>query len=67
MKLEFLIDRSSESLDISKDGSNALIVSYMFNGGLYKYIVKEYDLNKKRRTKENGLTCSMQDILKMVL
>lgn len=51
LKLEFLIDRSSESLDISKDGSNALIVSYMFNGGLYKYIVKEYDLNKKTRTR----------------
>ena len=51
LKLEFLIDRGSESLDISKDGSKALIVSYMFNGGLYKYIVKEYDLNKKTRTK----------------
>ena len=51
LKLEFLIDQGSESLDISKDGNNALIVSYMFNGGLYKYIVKEYDLNKKTRTK----------------
>lgn len=51
LKLEFLIDRGSESLDISKDGSNALIVSYMYNGGLYKYIIKEYDLNKKIRTK----------------
>ena len=51
LKLEFLIDRGSESLDISKDGNNALIVSVMFNGGLYKYIVKEYDLNKKTRTK----------------
>ncbi|WP_300366148.1 TreP protein [Brachyspira sp.] len=51
LKVEFLIDRSSESLDISEDGNNALIVSLMYNGGLYKYIVKEYDLNKKRRTK----------------
>lgn len=51
LKLEFLIDQGSESLDISKDGNNALIVSYMFNGGLYKYIVKEYDLNKRTRTK----------------
>ena len=50
LKFEFLIDRGSESLDISKDGSNALIVSLMYNGGLYKYIVKEYDLNKKIRT-----------------
>lgn len=51
LKLEFLIDISSESLDISKDGNNALIVSLMYNSGLYKYIVKEYDLNKKIRTK----------------
>ena len=51
LKLEFLIDQGSKSLDISKDGNYALIVSYMFNGGLYKYIVKEYDLNKKTRTK----------------
>lgn len=51
LKLEFLIDKGSESLDISKDGSRALIVSHMFNAGLFKYIIKEYDLNKKRRTK----------------
>ncbi|WP_295156877.1 TreP protein [uncultured Brachyspira sp.] len=51
LKLEFLIDRGSESLDISKDGKNALIVSVMYSGGLYKYIIKEYDLNKKIRTK----------------
>ena len=51
LKLEFLIDQGSESLDISKDGNYVLIVSYMFNGGLYKYIVKEYDLNKRTRTK----------------
>lgn len=51
LNLEFLIDRSSESLDISKNTGNALIVSYTYNAGLYRYIVKEYDLNKKRRTK----------------
>ncbi|MEI0485332.1 TreP protein [Brachyspira intermedia] len=51
LQLEFLIDKSSESLDISKDGNYALIVSYMYDGGLYQYIVKEYDLNKKTRTK----------------
>ncbi len=51
LKLEFLIDVNSESLDISKDGNYALIVSIMYNAGLYKYIIKEYDLNKKRRTK----------------
>ena len=51
LKLEFYIDRTSESLDISSDGKKALFVSLTYNGGLYKYIVKEYDLEKKRRTK----------------
>ena len=51
LKLEFLIDKSSESLDISADGKRALIVSYTYNAGLYKYIVKEYDLETKKRTK----------------
>ncbi len=51
LKLEFYIDRTSESLDISSDGKRALFVSRTYNGGLYKYIVKEYDLEKKRRTK----------------
>ncbi|TXJ30600.1 TreP protein [Brachyspira aalborgi] len=51
LKLEFYIDRTSESLDISSDGKRALFVSRTYNGGLYKYIVKEYDLEKKKRTK----------------
>lgn len=51
LKLEFYIDRSSESLDISKNGKRALIGSMTYNAGLYKYIVKEYDLEKKKRTK----------------
>ena len=51
LKLEFYIDRTSESLDISSDGKKALFVSLTYNGGLYKYIVKEYDLEKKKRTK----------------
>lgn len=45
------IDNSSESIDISKDGNNILIVSLAYNGGLYKYVVKEYDIVKKRKTK----------------
>ena len=51
LKLEFYIDRTSESLDISSDGKRALFVSRTYNGGLYKYVVKEYDLEKKKRTK----------------
>ena len=51
LKLEFYIDRTSESLDISSDGKRALFVSLTYNGGLYKYVVKEYDLEKKKRTK----------------
>lgn len=51
LKLEFHIDRTSESLDISKNGKRALIGSITYNAGLYKYIVKEYDLEKKKRTK----------------
>ena len=51
LKLEFYIDRTSESLDISSDGKRALFVSLTYNGGLYKYITKEYDLEKKKRTK----------------
>lgn len=51
LKLEFYIDRNSESLDISKNGKRALICSMTYNAGLYKYIVKEYDLEKKKRTK----------------
>ena len=51
LKLEFYIDRSSDSLDISSDGKKALIVSSTYNAGLYKYIIKEYDLEKKKRTK----------------
>ncbi|WP_432633120.1 TreP protein [Brachyspira sp.] len=51
LKLEFYIDRTSESLDISSDGKRALIVSTTYNAGLYKYITKEYDLEKKKRTK----------------
>ena len=51
LKLEFYIDRTSESLDISSDGKKALFVSRTYNGGLGKYVVKEYDLEKKKRTK----------------
>ena len=51
LKLEFYIDRTSESLDISSDGKKVLFVSRTYNGGLYKYIIKEYDLEKKKRTK----------------
>ena len=51
LKLEFYIDRTSESLDISSDGKKALFVSLTYNGGLGKYVVKEYDLEKKKRTK----------------
>ena len=51
LKLEFYIDASSDSLDISSDGKRALIVSQTYNAGLRKYITKEYDLEKKRRTK----------------
>ncbi len=51
LKLEFYIDRTSESLDISSNGKRALIVSMTYNAGLYKYVVKEYDLEKKKRTK----------------
>ena len=51
LKLEFYIDKSSDSLDISSDGKRALFVSLTYNAGLYKYIVKEYDLEKKKRTK----------------
>ena len=50
-KLEFYIDKSSESIDISKDGKYILITSKHYNHGLYKYIVKEYDLQTKKRTK----------------
>ena len=51
LKFEFHIDKTSESLDISSDGKRALIVSKTYNAGLYKYIVKEYDLEKRKRTK----------------
>ena len=51
LKLEFYIDRTSESLDISSDGKRALMVSMTYNAGLYRYITKEYDLDKKKRTK----------------
>ena len=51
LKLEFYIDRTSESLDISSDGKKALIVSRTYNAGLYRYVIKEYDLEKKKRTK----------------
>lgn len=45
------IDYSCESIDISKDGKKVLLVSTVYNGGLYKYIVKEYDIEKKKKTK----------------
>ena len=66
LKFEFLIDKSSESLDISADGKRALIVSYTYNAGLYRYIVKEYDLETKREQKENGMIYNMQVFLEAV-
>ncbi len=50
-KLEFYIDKSSETIDVSKDGRYILITSMNYNFGLYKYVVKEYDLQTKKRTK----------------